>query len=1366
MGLPTPPLPDWLVKLATEFIKQEVNYLVFYDKNVKNLDDQVNKLKQERQKLRDRVAEDEDRHGREIYDDVTKWLDGADTIISDYEKFHEEDNNAHAGCLAGFPPNLLARYLLSKKSIELKGKVENQLEKAKFDIISRSQGPPSVGLALSNVDYQSLASRARAMEEIMKALKESSARMIGVHGPTGLGKTTLVMEAVNRVQNDPEKPKLFDVVIMANLTKSPDIRKIQGQIADMLWMKLEEESEEGRASRIRERLKKEKESTLLILDDLCATVDLNILGIPWQSGDGNQKNPKGEKSLGSKANDAKETKQQPLAQDAMKSQKTPDAGAPSSSSPLPMLTPEERYKGCKVLLISEVRQVLNQMDVRPNLVVPVDLLTEKDARTLFNKMAGIGDRNSELGELPAQIVKKCDRLPMSIVTTAKALKNRSRSVWEDTRQKLETQTLAGTPEHSTRVIYGLLENVELQTTFLLCACMGNDALVSDLVRLCIGLGFLQGIYTVRDARTRVQIMLMKLREAGLLSNSYSSDRFTMQNLVRNAALSIAFKDKHMLMLTKGKLEEWPDDDELKRYVAISLRHCDVIEAISKSMKCDKLKFLELNNNYPHLKLPNEFFKQMEELKVLILTGVHLSPLGSSIGCLTKLRMLCLEHCTLIPLSGESSLREELGVIGDLKNLKILSFSGSTIECLPIALGNLSKLQTLDISNCPKLTVIPPNVISRLTSLEELYMRKSPIQWPKVTNGGENNESNNASLSELGELNQLANLDIQIESVDHLPGKLFFDKLSSYKIVIGSFNRYLERGFKMPEKHELSRFLAIHEKGGIDIHSHKGIKMLFERVEYLLLGKLTGVEDIFYELNLKGFPHLKELAIRNNHHIQFLIKSPEGGHQHSDEKAFEKLETLELYKVRKMEKICSSSRALSKPSFVNLKTIKINSCEKLRCLFSTSMLKLLTALETIQASDCDSLEEIIVVRPEEIVVEITDGNSNNERLQLPELRTLTLQSLPKFIGFDPKPPTEDIKILFHKKVEILKLERMELRSIQIDQIWNDQSSNFGNLIHLDVSGCHNLKYLFPFSLATNLKKLQSLYVSECYKMENIFPDGPAEVAKLDASFPNLKNIKLSRMSSLRKIWNLNDPRRAVGMFGKLDTLVIEKCNNLASVFYHDTEGIFQGLSSLTVTNCKSMETIFDFAANKNRYAPYETKLIDVHLESLPKLESILRYKQDPKETLQLKSLQNMTVHDCDKLENIFPFSIAAELRLEKLQCLVVSNCSKLKEIVAAPKDTRVNISGSNPILEFPELTTIKFSKLPNLEKFYPGNYELECKKLEDVSIELCGEQLDLLRQEATTSATNGEEATTSATNEEANTFSQRKPLFPEKASLST
>lgn len=131
---------------------------------------------------------------------------------------------------------------------------------------------------------------------------------------------------------------------------------------------------------------------------------------------------------------------------------------------------------------------------------------------------------------------------------------------------------------------------------------------------------------------------------------------------------------------------------------------------------------------------------MKEFKVLILTGIDLSSLPS-IKCLTRLRMLCLE---------QSVLGDNISTIGELKNLRILSLSGSKFELLPSELMQLRWLQLLDISSYTKFEVIPPNVISKLNRLEELYLGKTLIRWGIET---KTNHKEIASLDELIYLEQ-------------------------------------------------------------------------------------------------------------------------------------------------------------------------------------------------------------------------------------------------------------------------------------------------------------------------------------------------------------------------------------------------------------------------------------------------------------------------------------------------------------------------------------------------------------------------------------------------------------------------------------
>ncbi|XP_027337391.1 uncharacterized protein LOC113851105 [Abrus precatorius] len=1300
---------------AKVWLKEHLIDLKLYEARVEDLTAVVPKLKRERERVQHRVEEEESRHGRGISDEIKEWIKRVDKVISEHEDF-DGDHECHELAALdfftnGYLPKPGIRYRRSRKANDIIGKVNGLLQKApKFDSFSYWLGPPSMESFFSNVDYERLPSRDEAMEKIKTALEDPSVRIIGLHGLSGVGKTTLVKE----LAKDFLEANTFKRVIMANVTRNPDIRKIQGQIADMLGKQLDGESDIARADQIRNRLKNEKEGTLIILDDLCEKLDFNMLGIPSvnNNNDYGSMNVKEGTSLGAVMGKPEKNKG---TSKVMKPKTT--SGASNR-----MQTDETHYRGCKVLLISEIKQVLlSQMGGKESSIFQLEALKENEPKILFTKMAGINERNFEFVKLAAQIADKCNGLPMLIVTTAKALKNQSRSTWEDVRRQLEWQKSTGSPEFSTKLSYQLLEDEELKYTFLLCARMGHDTLLMDLVKYCVGLGFLQGIYTVREARDRVYSLVGKLKGSGLLSDSYSTDHFTMQDIVRSAALSIASKDKQVFTMTKAKVDEL--HDKFRRYAAISLHHCDIIEGFPRRINCPKLTVFHVNNIYPHLEIPDNLFQGMKELKVLILTGFHRSPLPPSIRFLTKLRMLCLEQCVL---------GKDLSFIAVMKMLRILSFSGSDIEKLPVELMQLTNLQIFDISNCFKLNHIPSNVISSLISLEELYMRNTLIQF-KVDQ--QTKQSLGVLLSELRHLNQLTILDIQIPYIAQLPKNLFFDKLYSYKIVIGELNAYLETDFKMPEKHERSRFLAIQLKKAFDIHSQIGIKMLFDRVENLLLEDLEGVQDLFYRLNLKGFPYLKSLSIVNNSHILSLI-DPKKRRQHP-EKAFPKLESLYLYNLKKMERLCSCR--LSAPSFTKLKVIKINLCSELKNIFLISMVKLLIVLETIEVSECNSLDYI---------VDVEQHNNRNEELKFLELRSLTLRSLPQFVGFSSRA----IGGIFNEKVVVSKLERLELSLIQSDRIWSKEASlcsYFQNLRHLDVNYCWNLTNLLSFSMAKSMLNLQSLFVSECENMECIFVEGAGSsyLGKMkDRLFPNLKNIKLTSMKSLSEIWNSEVPPDS---FAKLETLIIEKCDKLVNVFPLYMEKMFQSLCTLRVTNCKSMKAIFDLK-NKRRDAGNVTNLQDVHLETLPKLEKI--WKDNQEGALKLNNLQKLRVRDCDSLKNIFPFPVAH--CLNNLEYLMILDCFELREIVA--KREGIKIDGSRPTptpapaptptptqkpFLFPKLMTVKFSNLPKLKCFYPEVYELSCPALKDLSIELC-DKLEPFEKESADAH-------------------PRKPIFPEE-----
>ena len=69
-------------------------------------------------------------------------------------------------------------------------------------------------------------------------------------------------------------------MIIVPIPQTPNIRAIQGYMEDMLNLELKEESEEGRAQRLRLSLNENKQ-VLLIVDDICQKINLRDLGIVW-----------------------------------------------------------------------------------------------------------------------------------------------------------------------------------------------------------------------------------------------------------------------------------------------------------------------------------------------------------------------------------------------------------------------------------------------------------------------------------------------------------------------------------------------------------------------------------------------------------------------------------------------------------------------------------------------------------------------------------------------------------------------------------------------------------------------------------------------------------------------------------------------------------------------------------------------------------------------------------------------------------------------------------------------------------------------------------------------------------------------------
>ncbi|KAB1202378.1 hypothetical protein CJ030_MR8G020175 [Morella rubra] len=143
----------------------------------------------------------------------------------------------------------------------------------------------------------------------------------------------------------------------------------------MLGLKLDEESVTLRASRLRERIKQDKnKKILIILDDIWKPLELEAIGIPSE--------------------------------------------------------------GCKLILTSRNRDVLiSAMGTQKDFEVGV--LSKEEAWSLFEKMGGNSVKDPNILPTATKVAEKCGCLPIALVTVSKALKNKDLRQWKDALRQLQ-----------------------------------------------------------------------------------------------------------------------------------------------------------------------------------------------------------------------------------------------------------------------------------------------------------------------------------------------------------------------------------------------------------------------------------------------------------------------------------------------------------------------------------------------------------------------------------------------------------------------------------------------------------------------------------------------------------------------------------------------------------------------------------------------------------------------------------------------------------------------------------------------------------------------------------------------------------------
>ncbi|KEH40884.1 putative P-loop containing nucleoside triphosphate hydrolase [Medicago truncatula] len=496
-----------ITEYTVEPIVRQANHLIFYKGNFKKLKDSVEHLEDTRERIIHKV-ESETRNGKVIEKDVTDWLVKVDKVIEKAKWLQNDPRHPNVRCSAWSFPNLILRHQLSRKATKIKNDVVQVQSQESFDQIGYLP-PLDVVASFPTRDDEKYDTRELLKEDIVQALADLNSHNIGVYGLGRVGKTTLV----EKVAQIAKENKLFDKVVKAEVSKKLDIRRIQGEIADFLGLRFEEESNRGRAERLRQRIKMEK-SILIILDNIWTILDLKEVGIP--------------------------------------------AG--------------DEHNGCKLLMTSRNQDVLLQMDVPKDFTFKVELMSENETWSLFQFMAGDVVKDRTLKDVAYQVAQKCEGLPLRVVTVARAMINkRDVESWKDALRKLQsndhTEMEPGTYS-ALELSYNSLESDEMRDLFLLFALMlGND--IEYFLKVAMGLDILKHVKAMDDARNRLYSIIKSLEARCLLLEVKTDRNIQMHDFVCDFAISITRRDKHVLLREQSD-EEWPTKDFFKRCTQIFL----------------------------------------------------------------------------------------------------------------------------------------------------------------------------------------------------------------------------------------------------------------------------------------------------------------------------------------------------------------------------------------------------------------------------------------------------------------------------------------------------------------------------------------------------------------------------------------------------------------------------------------------------------------------------------------------------------------------------------------------------------------------------------------------------------------------------
>ncbi|KAJ8760001.1 hypothetical protein K2173_010857 [Erythroxylum novogranatense] len=946
-------------------------------------------------------------------------------------------------------------------------------------------------------------------------------------------------------------------------------------------------------------------------------------------------------------------------------------------------------KGSKIIITTRLQSVASVMGVVQT--HHVKELSDEECWLLFSKHAFDGRRSSanpNLEKIGREIVRKCNGLPLAAKSLGGLLRSKRKpEEWERVLKNNIWNLPRDNILPALRLSYHFLPS-PLKQCFAYCAIFPKGYVFrkEELVLLWMGEGFLgqAGFSMERE-------VIGEEYFDDLLSRSFFNPNkdvwlrpgFSMHDLINDLARSVAGEFCFRL--------DDDDDDSCKvtprtRHLSYVLRK-NLLPRNSKGITSAPL----LRTFIPvHLSASRKYHDIDEKV-------IH-----------DTLRKLV--HLRVLSLSWYDSLLKIDDSISNLKHLRHLNLSRTSIKILPESLCSLYHLEILLLVGCYKLVELPLHLGNLanlcILDIEWTYLQKTPPHMGRLTKLQKLSyfmiaKESGYSIQELGNLHHLRgglvirNLEnvMQVEEAlrANIKGKIYLKNLElNWKGEVND-SLHARRLLEQLEPHENVETLTISGYGSTRFPDWIDGGSGLSRVVTL---KLDGCRHVCQLPPLGQLVHLKKLSIIDFPEIVSIGPEFYGGCT-SMKKPFQCLEVLRFANMPQWQEwvMCGNEEE----DFHLLQELYIINCPA----FKHSLPQHLPSLTKLKIRMCERLVASLPRVPRIITVKLDDVTLRDGYW----LSTFRSQS----------PLLERIEQLGCGLFNNLQVVRIE----QCDFLKCFCLESFSNLKHLHIEDCPNFEMING-----NYISLISLGIKQCPNFVS-FP-------KVGLETPNLKTLWLMDCSNLKFL-----PEFMHSLLYSLEELVIRNCPKLESF---PEGGLPSKLRLLEIVSCTKLingrnqwnlycfSSLLRFEIGGYRHVecfPEESllppTLTSLEIRDFPNLKS-LQYKGYQ----HLTSLQSLTIDNCPELQLLPEEGLPSSLtslkiwdlqnleyvvnlkiqQLANLKELSISNCPKLKSV---PEEGLPSTITSLTIQDFTDLESLNSNGLQNLTSLKELSIE-NCPKL--------------------------------------------------------